>query len=268
MTRNVVLTAMDDRGVATLTLNRPDVHNAYDERMIDALGEALGALRGGRRVRVLVLRGQGKHFQAGADLACLRRLAGAAAEANLEFSRRTTEAMRQLNEFPAPTLALVQGACYGGGVGMVACCDVAIACSSARFALTEVRWGVIPAPIIPQLCAAMGPRSVRRYACTGESFDAAEAKRIGLIHEICADGALDDAAAPVIDHLLRAAPDAVTQTKALVLDHAGLILTDRQVLRLADQAATKRASTEAAEGLRSFAAKRVPGWYPRPKDEG
>ncbi len=182
MTENTVLSEVDARGVATIVLNRPEVHNAYDERLIDRLGEAFQALRDDRRVRLVVLRGNGQHFQAGADLNCLKRLSTAPVEQNVEFSYRTTDVLRQLNALPKPTVALVQGACYGGGVGMVACCDVAIASELARFALSEVRWGVIPAPIIPQLCAAMGVRSLRRYASTGERFDAHEAHRIGLIH--------------------------------------------------------------------------------------
>ena len=135
---DVVLSAVDGRGVATVTLNRPEVHNAYDGALVGALIETLERLAGDPRVRLLVLRGNGRHFQAGADLAWLKRMADAALEENVAFSRATTAAMRGLNEFPAPTLALVHGACYGGGVGMVACCDVRIATQSASFALSEM----------------------------------------------------------------------------------------------------------------------------------
>jgi methylglutaconyl-CoA hydratase len=261
MAENVVLTAIDERGIATLTLNRPEVHNAYNGAMIDAMAQEVGALAVEARVRLLVLRASGKHFQAGADLAWLREVAGFALEDNVAFSRRTTNAMRALNAFPRPTLALVHGACYGGGVGMVACCDVAIATASARFALTEVRWGVIPAPIIPQLCAAMGVRSLRRYGVTGELFDAQEARRIGLVHEVCADDALDRTAAPIVEAILRNAPGAVRDSKRLVLAHAGLELSDQEAEALAVQAAVRRASAEAAEGLASFRDKRDPSWY-------
>ena len=262
MSRNVVLSTVDQRGVATLTLNRPEVHNAYDERLIDELTKALRSLGADRRVRVVILRGKGKHFQAGADLDCLRRLASATAERNFAFSLRTTEAMRRLNAFPRPTIALVQGACHGGGVGLVACCDVAIATEAASFALTEVRWGVIAAPIVPQLCAAMGVRSLRRYALSGERFTACVALRIGLIHEVCPEGGLDDAAAPIVDALLQSAPDAAAESKLLLLEQAGLQLSDQQVRALALQAAAKRASPEAAEGLQSFQDKRRAAWYP------
>ena len=233
----IVLSEVDARGVATVSLNRPEVHNAYDGRLIDALIGTLEALAGDPRVRLLVLRGNGKHFQAGADLAWLKRMAEAPLDDNLAFSRRTTEAMRGLNAFPAPTIALVHGGCYGGGVGMVACCDVRIATETATFALTEVRWGVIPAPIIPQLCIAMGVASLRRYGITGERFDAQEARRIGLVHEVCADDDLDRAAEPVIDAILRGAPEAVRATKRLVLAEAGLALSEQQVEALAAQAA-------------------------------
>jgi methylglutaconyl-CoA hydratase len=260
-----VLSRVDARGVASVTLNRPEVHNAYDGALIDALIDAIGVLAADPRVRLLMLRGNGRHFQAGADLAWLRQIAGAAPDDNIAFSRRTTEAMGALNEFPRPTLALVHGACYGGGVGMVACCDVRIATETASFALSEVRWGVIPAPIVPQLCAAMGVASLRRYGITGERFDAHEARRIGLIHEVCADDGLDAAAAPVVDAIFRSAPEAVRATKRLVLAQASLELSPQQVEALAVQAAVRRASPEAAEGLASFAAKRDAAWY-RPPD--
>jgi methylglutaconyl-CoA hydratase len=260
MAESLVLSTIDERGIATLTLNRPEVHNAYNGALIDALIEAAGALAADRRLRMLVLRANGKHFQAGADLAWLREVAGFALEDNVAFSRRTTLAMRALNAFPRPTLALVHGACYGGGVGMVACCDIAVATASARFALSEVRWGVIPAPIIPQLCAAMGVRSLRRYGITGERFDAAEAQRIGLVHEVCADDGLDEAAAAIVEAVLQSAPDAVCDTKRLVLAHAGLDLSDQQVEALSVQAALRRASPEAAEGLASFRDQRDPAW--------
>jgi methylglutaconyl-CoA hydratase len=250
MAASVVRSGIDDRGVVTVTLDRPEIHNAYDEQMIAALREALQRWGGDPAVRLVVLRGAGRHFQAGADLACLRRLAAAPPEVNREFSLATTDAMHLLCTLPRPTLALVHGACYGGGVGMVAACDIAIASQGASFALTEVRWGVIPAPIIPQLCAAMGVRGLRRYGITGEAFDAEEARRIGLVHEVCADEALDQAAAPVIEGILRSAPEAARASKKLVLAYAGLDLSER-------------ASAEAAEGLASFREKRDPSWYAR-----
>jgi methylglutaconyl-CoA hydratase len=264
----VVLSEIDERGVATVTPNRPDVHNAYDGRMIEGLIETVGALASEARVRLLVLRANGRHFQAGADLNWLKRVAGFTMEENAAFSMQTAKAMQALNAFFRPTLALVHGACYGGGVGMVACCDMAIATETASFALTEVRWGVIPAPIIPQLCAAMGVRGVRRYGTTGERFDAREAHRLGLVHEVCPDDGLDAAAAPVIDAVLLGAPEAASESKALVLEHGGLALTEQTLRSLALQAARRRASSEAAEGLSSFLEKRRPTWYPAGNEGG
>ena len=262
MAGTVVATEIDDRGVASVILDRPEVHNAYDAAVIDQLAAALDAVGQDPKVRVVVLRGRGKHFQAGADLNWLRALAAAGPAENATFSWRTTEAMRKLNALPKPTLALVQGACYGGGVGLVAGCDVAIACEGATFALTEVRWGVIPAPIVPQLCAAIGVRQARRYGLTGERFDAREALRIGLVHAVCPEGGLDAAAAPVIEALLQSAPEAVACSKLLFLEQAGLLLSEQEVRALAAQAALKRTSAEAAEGLESFRARRRPAWYP------
>ena len=262
MTTEVVQSALDRRGVATITLNRPERHNAYNGEMIDALIATIGGFAADPKVRLLVVRANGKHFQAGADLAWLQEVAAFDLADNVAFSRRTTEAMRGLNSFSKPTIALVHGACYGGGVGIVASCDVAIATEGASFALTEVRWGVIPAPIIPQLCAAMGVRQLRRYGVTGERFDAREAQRIDLVHAICADDALDATAAPIIDAILQGAPHAVEDSKRLVAEHAGLDLSDQMVEALSVQAAVKRASSEAAEGLASFLEKRKPAWYP------
>jgi methylglutaconyl-CoA hydratase len=210
-----------------------------------------------------VLRANGKHFQAGADLAWLKEVAGFALADNIAASRGTTAAMQGLTAFPRPTIALVQGACCGGGVGMVAACDVALATASASFALTEVRWGVTPAPIVPQLEAAIGIRQLRRYGLTGERFDAREAERIGLIHEVCADDGLDAALAPIVDAILRSAPEAVRDTKRLVLARAGLDLAAQDLETLAVQAAVRRASAEAADGLSSFLEKRDPPWCPR-----
>jgi methylglutaconyl-CoA hydratase len=258
---SVVLSAVDDRGIATVTLNRPQVHNAYDGAVIDGLLDGLERLEADPRVRVLLLRGNGRHFQAGADLAWLRQVAGMTPEGNRDFSVRTTRAMRALHLFPHPTIALVHGACFGGGVGLAASCDVVIASQEARFALTEVKFGVVAAPIIPQLLKAIGLPQLRRWGITGEAFDAARAERMGLVHEVCPTGGLDAAAAPIVDAILRAGPEAVAATKRLTLETAAQMIPDDLVERLVDVAARHRASPEAAEGLASFLEKRNPAWY-------
>jgi methylglutaconyl-CoA hydratase len=262
MTDPVILVATDPRGVATVTLNRPSVNNAYDGALIDALAGGLARLAGDPAIRLVVLRGNGRHFQAGADLAFLRHLSAAPAEENLAFSRATVAAIDALANFPRPTLALVHGGCFGGGVGMVAACDMALASEDAIFSLTEVRWGITPAPVVPALVAAIGTRDLGRYGLTAERFGAAEALRIGLLHGVCPQGGLDAAAAPIVDGILMAAPEAVAVTKRLVRQTAGLATTAEFRETLAAEAATRRHSEEAKEGLASFAEKRKPRWYP------
>jgi methylglutaconyl-CoA hydratase len=276
MTDPVLLVDIDRRGIATVTLNRPDVNNAYDGALIDALAQGLERLAATAGIRLVVLRGNGRHFQAGADLAFLRKLTAAPEAENLAFSRATVAAIDALASFPCPTLALVHGGCFGGGVGMVAACDMAVASDDAVFSLTEVRWGITPAPIIPVLVAAIGVRALGRYGLTAERFDAAEARRIGLLHAVCPAGGLDAAAAPIVDGILLAAPDAVAVTKRLVRQTAGLELGGLETPglekgaafreHLAVEAATRRHSAEAKEGLASFAEKRKPGWYPGDPD--
>jgi methylglutaconyl-CoA hydratase len=262
MTDPVILVATDNRGVATVTLNRPSVNNAYDGALIDALAGGLARLAGDPAIRLVVLRGNGRHFQAGADLAFLRHLSAAPADENLAFSRATVAAIDALANFPRPTLALVHGGCFGGGVGMVAACDMALASDDAIFSLTEVRWGITPAPVVPALVAAIGTRALGRYGLTAERFGAAEALRIGLLHGVCPQGGLDAAAAPIVDGILMAAPEAVAVTKRLVRQTAGLATTAEFRETLAAEAATRRHSEEAKEGLASFAEKRKPRWYP------
>ncbi len=262
MSEAVVLKAVDTRGVATLRLNRPQVNNAYDGEMIRELRAALDELAADAATRVLVLRGNGRHFQAGADLSWIEAVSRQGEAENLAVSRRTAEAVRDLNAFPRPTLALVHGGCFGGGIGVIAACDVVIAEDSAMFAITEARWGLLASIIIPQLNGAMGLRQVRRFALSCERFGAARAKEMGLVHEVCATGALDATAAPVIDAFLKSAPEAMAQTKALALEHAGQDMTQQYFDRLVEVHSRKRASAEAVEGLASFRGKRDPRWYP------
>ncbi|MGD0073518.1 MAG: enoyl-CoA hydratase-related protein [Candidatus Binataceae bacterium] len=259
---NTVLTEIDRRGVATVILNRPDVNNAYNGDLILGLIDAFGALGADPRVRVVLIRGNGKHFQAGADLKWIMEMSKLSPEANLQVSTDTTNAVRGLNEFPKPTIALVHGGCFGGGVGVVAACDIVVASEDAFFAITEVRWGLIPVPIVPQLNARMGLANVRRYALTGERLDARQAREIGLVNEVCATGKLDEAAAPIIDALLMCGPNAIAQTKANILELGNQVVGDDLAARLARMHAAKRMTPESAEGLTSFLEKRKPAWYP------
>src|SRR5438445_5393290 len=263
MSESVVLSEVDRRGVGTVTLNRPAVNNAYDAAVIEGLARAFAALAGNPTVRVVVLRGNGKHFQAGADLTFLKELTGKTLEEGLAFSRLTVATVDALRRFRRPTIALVHGGCFGGGVGLVAACDIAIATTDAVFSLSEVRWGITPAPIMGALTRRLGPRALGRFALSGERFDAATAHRIGLVHQVCAPVRLDDAAAPIIDALLMAAPEATATTKALIEES---LLHDGEPHfsdALAEEGASRRLLPEAAEGLASFAEKRLPNWYPQ-----
>lgn len=262
MANTTVLWDIDRRGVATVTLNRPEVNNAYDGDLIQGLLATMDALGGQRALRVVVLRGNGRHFQAGADLSWLRNVAARSEAENVRVSRATAEAVHRLNTVPVPTVALVQGGCFGGGTGIIAACDVVIAADNAIFSISETRWGLMAGIIIPQLNDAMGVRQVRRYALTGERFDAHEARRIGLVHEVVPLAELDAAGARIVDQLLQNAPDANAQTKAVALASAWGKVSDQLFERLVAQHAAKRRSSEAAEGLASFREKRPATWYP------
>src|SRR5437870_4698 len=212
-----VIWDVDGRGVARVVFNRPDVDNAYDGDFIQGLLAAMDALERVAGLRAIVLTGNGRHFQAGADLTWIDAVRKSSPEENVRVSRATALAVGRLNTAAVPTVALVQGGCYGGGTGIVAACDVGIAADNAVFSIAEVRWGLTAAIIIPQLNDAIGLRQVRRYALTGERFDAEEARRIGLVHEIVPLAELEAAGNRIVAHLLENGPDALKQTKAHVL---------------------------------------------------
>jgi len=261
MAENPVLLTVDARGVATVTFNRPEVNNAYNGALIDGLLRTLDTLDRQPELRAVVLRGNGRHFQAGADLTWIREIRGQDAAANERASMATAEAVRRLNEAPCPTVALIRGACIGGGTGIAAACDVVVAAEDAFFAISETRWGLMAGIIIPQLVDAMGIRQLRRYALTGERFDAHEARRIGLAHEVVPADQLEAAGARIVDAILMNAPDATQQTKRRSLLVAQSLLDAKAVEALVREHAAKRQSPEADEGLASFAEKRKPAWY-------
>ncbi len=260
MSAKPVLWSLDARGVATVTLNRPEVGNAYDGALILGLHDAMTALGADQALRLVVLKGAGKQFQAGADLTWLNAVRTGSHDENVRASRATAEAVDRLNRLSVPTLALVQGFCVGGGTGVLAACDVVIAADTAKFAISEVRWGLTAAIIIPQLNDAISARQVRRYALTSERFDAAEARRIGLVHEVVPAADLEAAGERMIKQILENAPVAMAETKAFALKYAfgdaGAVNFDE----LVESHARKRQSTEAAEGLASFAEKRSAKW--------
>src|SRR6185437_13834250 len=229
-----VLWQFDARGVATVTLNRPEVNNAYDAGLINGVLAAMAELGQKPNLRVVVLRGNGKHFQAGADLKWINGVRPKSPEENEAVSRATFEAVQRLNTLPIPTVALVQGGCFGGGTGIISACDVVIAADNALFSITEVRWGLTAAIIIPQLCDSIGVRQVRRYALTGERFGAADARRIGLVHEVVPLAELESAGAKTVEQLLANGPEALAETKALALESSfgGMSVDDEVYARL------------------------------------
>jgi methylglutaconyl-CoA hydratase len=255
-----VLLDIDARGVAHVVLNRPERNNAYDGELIRALLAALDALDRAKGLRAVIVSGRGKHFQAGADLKWIDAVRAASRDDNIAASRATAQAIWRLNAAPVPTVALVQGACFGGGTGLLAACDVVIAAEDAVFSIAEVRWGLTAAIIIPQLNDAIGVRQVRRYALTGERFSAAEARRIGLVHEVVPAAELAAAGEGLVDQILQNGPEAIAETKALALESAWARLDESAANRLIESHADKRRSAEAAEGLASFAQKRAANW--------
>jgi len=259
---DTVLWSVDPRGVATVTLNRPQVNNAYNGDLIAGLHAAMDALGSESNLRIVVLKGNGRHFQAGADLAWITGVSTQSPRENEAVSRLTAEAIRRLDTCPAPTLALIQGGCFGGGTGIAAACDVVVASQDAIFSIAETRWGLMAGIILPQLCRAMGLRQVRRYALTGERFGAEEARRLGLVHEVCPTGGLEEAGKKIVEAVLMNAPAATSATKLRSLASARAFVDDGEMRDLIDEHARTRQQNEAAEGLASFREKRKPGWYP------
>jgi methylglutaconyl-CoA hydratase len=215
--------------------------------------------------RAVVITGKGKNFIAGADINWLDAVRRSSPEDNLRNSRMTAEAVQRLNVIPVPTVALVRGACYGGGTGLVSACDVVIAADNAHFSIAEVRIGVAGTIIIPQLNDAIGLRQVRRYALTGERFDAEEAHRIGLVHEVVPLGELEAAGERIVNELLTNGPDAVAVTKIWALKSAWSHLDDPAFDALVEAHAAKRQTEEAAEGFSAFLQKRPARWSPKAK---
>ncbi|MCY7355024.1 MAG: enoyl-CoA hydratase/isomerase family protein [Lysobacter sp.] len=246
--------------VARMRLNRSEVHNAFDANLITALTEALADLSSDPDVRVVVLEGAGSSFSAGADLNWMRGMAAAGETENRSDALALARLMRTLDELPKPTIARVQGAAFGGGVGLVACCDIAIAATGAKFGLTEAKLGLLPAVISPYVVAAIGARQARRWFATAEMFDAATALRLGLVHEVVVAEQLDSAVQRQIDLLLKAGPIAAGSAKALVRSVAASADRDAQDTDNAALIARLRVSAEGQEGLAAFLDKRSPNW--------
>jgi methylglutaconyl-CoA hydratase len=262
MAGNRLLTERRADGSAWITLDRPEVHNAFDDRLIADLTAALSVLAAEDSVRAVVLTGSGRSFSAGADLNWMRRTSTYGEAENLSDARALARLMATLHELPKPTIARVNGAALGGGTGLVACCDIAVASADAKFGTTEVRLGLIPAVIGPYVVAAIGIRQARRLMLTGERIAAAEAARIGLIHEVVPPERLDDAVAALLDDLLKGGPGALAAVKRLLRGLAGRPIDAGLVDDTARAIAALRATAEAREGVAAFLDKRQPAWLP------
>lgn len=264
MTTTLTLT---DQGVAYLTLNRPEVHNAFDDHLIDQLLDHLASAKQ-QQARLLVLGAKGQHFSAGADLNWMRRMAKASESDNLQDAHQLAQLMHQLDQLPCPTIARVQGAAYGGAVGLVACCDVAIAASSARFCLSEVKIGLVPAVISPFVSRTIGLRAMRHYALTAELINAETAQALGLIthrvatsdHDADDQTHLDQAVDDYVQKLLAASPQSLQQTKALLHHIEQTPLGPALLDHTCQVIAKARVSAQGQEGLNAFLDKRPPQW--------
>ena len=256
--------ALERQGpLGLVTLNRGDRHNAFDDAIIAELTEALRSMEAEESIRIVILAAAGRSFSAGADLDWMKRMAGYSRDDNQRDAMGLAALMRTLAHLRKPTVARVQGPAYGGGVGLVACCDIAIATTNATFSFSEAKLGLIPAVISPYVVAAIGERAARRYFLTAERFDAAEAWRLGLVHEIANDDAgMDEKIGDVVDALLTCGPVAQTEAKALLRAISGRAVTSELIQDTAERIAKIRSSPEGREGITAFLEKRRAAWIP------
>ncbi|MBB5018555.1 methylglutaconyl-CoA hydratase [Chitinivorax tropicus] len=255
-----VLLSIDDRGVARLHLNRAELHNAFDDSLIRDLTHHLQQLQSNPAVRVLVLSAEGKSFSAGADLNWMKRMAGYSEAQNLADAMDLAGLMHILHTLRIPTIARVQGAAFGGGVGLLACCDLVVASEAASFCLSEVKLGLIPAVISPYVVGKLGASQARRYFLTAERFDAATAHRLGLVHEVTTADHLDEQVNSWIKLLLANGPHAMAAAKQLIDRVSHSAIDDALIHDTAQRIAHIRASQEGKEGLNAFLEKRPPAW--------
>ncbi|MCC7548619.1 MAG: enoyl-CoA hydratase/isomerase family protein [Burkholderiales bacterium] len=249
--------------VARLTLNRAAIHNAFDDSLIVALTARLRELDANGQVRVVVLAANGKSFSAGADLNWMKRMASYSEAENLRDAVALADLMHTLSTMSKPSVARVHGPAYGGGVGLVACCDIAVGTPAASFSLSEVRLGLIPAVISPHVVAAIGERQARRYFQTAERFDAAQALRIGLLHEVVDEAELDARIGEMVGHLLKGGPKSQTEAKRLIEAVTNRPIDRALVEDTAERIARIRVTPEGREGVAAFLEKRTPAWVPK-----
>lgn len=256
-----VLYNLDARGVATITLNRPEKHNAFDDQLIRQLTDLFKQAGDDPNVRVVVLAAEGKSFCAGADANWMQRMASYSFEENVADAKALAMMLHTLNFMPKPSIAKVQGAAFGGAVGLIACCDMAIGSRLSKFCLSEVKLGLIPATISPYVIEAMGKRVARRYFTTAEVFSARRARRLGLLSEAVTEEELDETVENLITHILHNSPDAVAAAKQLIFDVTEPSDDEELMEKTSLRIATVRVSEHGQEGLQAFLQKRRPNWY-------
>jgi methylglutaconyl-CoA hydratase len=255
-----IIAAIDSKGVARLTLNRPQARNALDEAMIAELSQAFARWSQESSVRAIVIDGAGEAFCAGEDLAMMRRVAGYSSSDKKNDARRLAYLLKSIHDCEKPTIALVHGAAISAGCGLIAACDIAIAADDCVFSIADARWGVAPAVIAPYLLRAIGERNARRFFLTAERFDAETAKRIGLAHMLAMRARLEVTLSSVLTVLLECGPDAQRESKLLIRSLAGRAISDSMIEETAMAIAKVRASAEAKEGIDAFLEKRSPAW--------
>lgn len=257
---NEILTRVDADGNATIVLNRPEVHNAIDSAMTQLITAALKKFDADPKVRAVTLMGAGKSFCAGADIRQMKASAKFTRAQNLNIARESAQMFYTLRHLSKPTIACIHGAVRGGGMGVISACDIAIAARTATFRLSEVKIGVMPSIISPYVIAAIGQRQARRYMITGEQFDAAEAWRIGLVHDIVEEAELHGAVGAMLAQLYTSGPHAVASTKKLIPLSAHANIDQKIMDETARRIADIRATPEGQEGLSAFLEKRKPAW--------
>jgi methylglutaconyl-CoA hydratase len=254
------LTIEREGRIATVTLNRPDVRNAFNETTIAEIKQAFSELGNDAALRAIVLAANGPAFCAGADLNWMKKMAGYTHAENHADALQLAEMLRTIYLCPKPVVAKVQGDCYAGGMGLAAACDIIVAVEEANFCLSEVKLGLIPATISPYVIKAMGENAARRYFLTAERFGAQEALRIGFVHEVVSAAALDAKVAEIVKALVNNSPNAVQQAKVLVREVVGQEVNDALLANTAERIAHIRASDQGREGVASFLEKRKPAW--------
>jgi methylglutaconyl-CoA hydratase len=260
MTEQTVLIQTGERGIATVTLNNPEKHNAFDDKIIEELTAAFEQISNNKDVRVMILAATGKNFCAGGDLGWMKRMASYSYDENLKDSKALAKMFKNLNFLTVPTIARVQGVAFGGGVGLVSCCDMAVATPDASFSLSEVKIGLIPAVISPYVVGAIGQRAARRYFITAERFDAQTAFELGLVSKVVEKEQLNHEIDKLAETLLANSPDAIVGAKQLIFDVAGREIDDELIDFTCERIAEIRVSAKGQEGLTAFLEKRKPTW--------